>query len=203
MKSYGHINFNDNQAQQMALQVESNFPDIPVVGRIVFKDKRVFICTEIIGGVPAWVPLTNEIDTHVHRVPAANGAQTWTVTHNLNTPYPLVQVYDLNHSMLIPNAVEAIDNNTTNISFSYPQAGTAVLMHGNDSLGVTRYNSAVEILQSSLSSQWVLDHDLGYYPIVRIFIGNAEVQPDSIIHTSVFQTVVTFSTPQLGVARLV
>ena len=62
MKSYGHINFQQNQIQQVALEVETNFPDVPVVGRLVFKDKVLYVCAEIALGTPVWIPLTNEIE---------------------------------------------------------------------------------------------------------------------------------------------
>jgi hypothetical protein len=203
MQSYGNINFNSNQAQQLALQVEYEFPATPVVGRILFKDKRVFICVEILGGLPVWIPLTNEIDTYVHRVPVANAATTWTVPHNLNTPYPIVQVYDINHNMMLPDNVIAIDNNTVEVTFATAAAGVAVAMHGNSLLGTEKMQYVYEHIQRNVSTVWVINHDLGYYPIVRVFIGNEEVQPDSITHNTVFTTTITFTAPQVGVARLV
>lgn len=34
MKSYGHTNFNENQAQQVAIGTETNFPTTPSPGRL-------------------------------------------------------------------------------------------------------------------------------------------------------------------------
>jgi hypothetical protein len=201
MQSFGHINFNNNQAQKMALEMETDFPATPVVGRILFKDKRVYICVDIVG-TPVWVPLTTEIDTYTYRGNVVTASATWTITHNLNTVYPLVQVYDLNHIMIHPNEVTIVDNNTAIITFTVPQAGVAVLMHGSDLYGSPKIHQAFEYYQTSLSTTWTIPHDLGYYPVVRVFIGNTEVLPDTITHTSLFQTVITFTTAQLGIARL-
>lgn len=45
-------------------------------------------------------------------------------------------------------------------------------------------------------ASWTINHELGYYPLVRVYntSGN-EIDPSSVIHTSVMQTVITFSAP--------
>lgn len=132
MKSYGHINMNNNQVQKMALQEELNFPSPPVTGRVVFKDKRVWICVEIVADVPAWVPLTGMNNTKIHEQSSA--ATTWTITHNLNTTSPLVQVYDNSGNMLIPNSIIPTSNNIVEINFGNAMTGRAVFMFGDISV---------------------------------------------------------------------
>ena len=58
--------------------------------------------------------------------------------------------------------------------------------------------------QTGSSTAWVVTHNLGYYPIVRVFLGtNLEIQPQTIIHDSIFQTTITFSSAQVGTAKFV
>lgn len=201
MQSFGHINFNNNQAQQVAFQMETDFPATPVLGRILFKDKRVYICVEI-GAIPVWVPLTSEIDTYTYRGNVTTASDVWVITHNLNSVYPLVQIYDANHVMIHPNDVTANDNNTCTVTFTTPQSGVAVLMHGSDLYGSPKLHQAFEFFQTSPDVTWTIPHDLGYNPVVRVFVGSTEVLPLTITHTSVFQTILTFSTAQVGIARL-
>lgn len=204
MKFYGNIDLTDNEMQQMVLATETNFPEVPKVGRIVFKDKRVYICLDLIAGVPAWVPLTNEIDSFIHT--QVTPALTWAVSHNLATTTPLLQIYDTDYKQLIPESVEVVDNNTTNITFGAEQAGRAIVMMGALE-GSAKSEYAYTHYQTITDTTWVIPHGLGYYPIVRIFdgIGDGfeELQPLSIVHDSIFQTTVTFSTTRVGTARLV
>ena len=47
-----------------------------------------------------------------------SGASTYTVTHNLNEQYPIVQTYDTsNNRMLIPDQVESLGTNSLQISY--------------------------------------------------------------------------------------
>jgi hypothetical protein len=129
MKSYGDLDFNNNQMQRMALQEELTFPNPPVVGRIAYVGKRVWICVEVVSNVPAWVPLTSMNNTAIHDQETASA--TWTVVHNLNTGSPLVQVYDTTGNMLIPGEITPTDNNTVSISFGSPETGRVVVMFGD------------------------------------------------------------------------
>jgi hypothetical protein len=115
--------------QKMSLQEETNFPAIPVVGRVIFKDKKVWICVEVVMGVPAWVPLTSANNTFIHD--QASSSSSWTITHNLNTVSPLVQVYDDSGSMIIPGEVIPTSNNVITITFTTAITGRAVIMFGD------------------------------------------------------------------------
>ena len=202
MKSYGHINLQQNQIQQAAFEVETNFPETPVVGRIVFKDKRLYICAEVVTGVAAWIPLTNEINSYIHTEVSASS--TWTVVHGLDTTSPIVQVYDANgQTMVIPDAINIIDNNQVTIDLGAVMAGRAVVMLGVFSGdGLDRPVSSYEHTQTVLSDTWTINHDLGYYPEVRVFTGEVEILPDSITHPDLFTTIITFTEAKTGIARV-
>lgn len=200
MKFYGHANLQNNQLQAAVMQTETNFPEVPTVGRLIFKDKRVYICAEIRSGLPVWIPMTNVIDTYVHNQQSASA--TWTVVHNLGTMNPLVQIYGTDSKMFIPNEITATDANTVVVSLGQTAIGTAVVMFG-DITGGDRPEYSYTHQQTNPSDTWVVTHALGYYPVVRVFIGNEEVQPNSIVHNSVSQTTITFSQAYVGIAVFV
>jgi len=200
MKYYGDINLNNNEMQNMVLGVDTTFPAVAKVGQVVFIHKRVYIAVELVTGTPSWVPLTNELNTYEHSelVPQT----TWTIPHNLNSTMPMVQVYNAAHQVILPDEITVMDNNTVDVTFNVAQAGRAVVFHGTVN-GADPQATAYVHYQTSSSDTWVIPHELGYYPIVRIFVGNEEILPVSVIHDSLFQTTISFSTPYVGNARLV
>jgi hypothetical protein len=200
MKSYGHINMQQNELQQVAIGLETDFPATPVAGRLVFKNKILYICAEIATGIPAWVPLTQQLSTYIHY--EVSGTTTWTINHNLNTATPVVQCYGSDQKMFIPNNIEVTSNNQVLVTTSTPVYGRAVIMQAPLE-GTTKPNYTYEHNQTSAATTWVIQHGLGYNPIVRVFVGNAEILPDTIVHNSLFQTTITFTTPQTGVARCI
>jgi hypothetical protein len=50
---------------------------------------------------------------------------TWTINHNLNNKYPLVQIYDSSDAVIIPASIVGTDTNTTTITFSTAISGYA------------------------------------------------------------------------------
>lgn len=50
---------------------------------------------------------------------------TWTIAHNLNNQYPLVQIYDSNNSTFIPQSINGSSVNTTIVTFSTAVSGYA------------------------------------------------------------------------------
>lgn len=200
MRSFGHINMQQNELQETVIQVETNFPAQPVPGRLVFKNQVLYICISITSGTPVWIPLTNEIESFEFVQSAS--ANVWTITHNLGTTLPSVQVYGADNKVVYPDDIEIISNNVVNVSFNRPQTGRAVVLTGNQS-GMPRTQYAAEFTQTTPSDTWVIQHNLGYAPIVRIFIGMEEVQPMSITHNSLFQCTVKFTQAFVGIARLI
>ena len=140
--------------------------------------------------------------TFVQRVPKMK----WVLTHNLNTENVLVQVFDNNNSLLIPNSISILDANQIKLTFMAPEAGTAqvVLMLDASYVEVPDLNvPTFEHAQTIPSDTWVIDHDSGYYPIVRVYIDGQMVMPLSITHPSLTQTIITFTNPEVGVVRFV
>lgn len=200
MKVHGHLNMQQNQVQQLVVQSESDFPTSPVVGRFLFKNKIVYVCVDLGGGTPVWVPLTREIETYIHT--QASGATTWNIAHNLAAGTVNVQVYDNLNNAIIPNNITIVDNNNISIDFGVSISGRAIIIAGSME-GNSRSNYSYTHYQTSLSDTWVVVHGLGYNPVVRVFVGVNEVQPASIVHNTINQLTITFSSPQTGQARCI
>ena len=57
-------------------------------------------------------------------------ATTWSFAHNLNEKFPVVTIYDSNDEVIIPQKIDAIDNNSMLIYFSSARTGTAAAVVG-------------------------------------------------------------------------
>jgi len=66
-------------------------------------------------------------------------AVTWSFLHDLDEVYPMVQVYDSNGDMVIPERIESIDQNNVKIYFSEPTTGVAAAMVGQ--MGISASNA--------------------------------------------------------------
>ena len=84
-------------------------------------------------------------------------ATTWSFTHNLNTINPIVQVYDLTNSQIIPNQIVGMDNSTAEIRFDYAQAGYAVASNGG---GLYVTGSTSTLVQTVGAATWSFTHNL-------------------------------------------
>lgn len=197
MKTNG-LDMQGNYLENFAFKEVVNFPEVPRVGTTIFKDKRVMLCIQITG-VPIWVPLTAQLNTYIHDQPVAD--TTWTIDHDLNSSNTIVQVIGADGKHLIPNEVTQTMEQTV-ITFLQPQAGRAILMIGQEE-GYARPDYSYTQEFDEASTTWVVNHGLGRNPMIRAFIGNNEVQPLSVVHNSLNQTTVTFSTPQTGIIRAI
>jgi hypothetical protein len=204
MKVIGDLDFTNSLLSNMVIQPESDFPVDPIAGRIIFINKRVYICVEIVSGQPAWLALTNMINSYTHY--ASAGAKQWLVNHKLNTYDVHVQVYDADKKWVLPQEITVIDYNTVLIDFANNQTGTAVVIAENDdasSIVRPKYGFEYTPPNGIPLTEWVVPHNLGYMPIVRVFVGNSEILPESITHNTNNQTTITFTTPTLGIARFI
>ena len=199
MKFYGHANLQQNELQNAALSTLTAFPVTPVVGQIAFVNSTVYICVGS-GQLPVWVPLTREITAYTHSQPDASS--TWTINHDLNTTSVNVQVFDASSRMVIPAEIETTSPTVVTVMFGTAQAGRAVIVSGHFD-GQVKPTYAYTHYQNSASTTWTITHNLGYNPIVRVFVGNQEVQPLSTVFNSTNQVTLTFATAQAGYAQLI
>jgi len=130
MDFHGNINLKNNEMQKLVFQLETSFPTDAVVGTIVFKDKILYMAVAVGNDSSlVWIPLTESINTFVHDQTSAS--TTWTVTHNLGINNPVVQIYDSNHELIIPNDVSISTNLELVVTLNSAITGRAIVMGGD------------------------------------------------------------------------
>lgn len=200
MKFYGEAHLQQNNLRDAVIPLDTSFPATPKVGQIVFKDRILYICVELNSEIPIWVPLTNEITAHTH-VQTTSSA-VWTINHPLNTAHVSVTVYDTLNRVVLPNEITTTGPSQVVVDFGTPAQGKVVLVTGHFD-GQVKPTYAYEHYQTTPSTTWSIPHGLGRYPVVRVFIGNQEVQPATITFDTLDVATITFTTPQVGQVKLI
>lgn len=201
MKFYGHANLQQNELQQAVIPIEAAFPASPKVGQLAFVNSILYICVDITNGnLPVWVPLTRELTLYTHSQNSAS--DSWTINHGLNTTGIQVQIFDTSDRVLIPDEITVSDSQSCTVTFNTPISGRAVVLTGHNDGNVKPTYSYMHY-QTETSNAWVVNHGLGREPIVRVFIGNQEVAPQSITHTTSNSLTIAFAQAYSGIAKLV
>lgn len=125
MKLYGTLDMQDNLIVNLTLDVEQAFPETPKEGRLVFYNNVLYICV-LVGGDPAWIPLTNELQTLVFTM--STPSDVWEVPHNYGTLDVMAQAYDQDNKTIIPDEIEISDTNNVVFRFTQPMTGKAVVI---------------------------------------------------------------------------
>lgn len=200
MDIHGDIDLNQNQLKQVALEEVSEFPPNPVVGEFCFKSKIVHICTKVFDGVPTWIPLTNELMTYIHTQSIAE--VTWNVRHDLGKDC-IIQIIDTNNKVMIPEKIQNVDVNTATVSFKNAQQGRAICVAAAASGGIHTVTAHIHE-QNDLEMNWVVNHGLGYRPIVQVILDdNFQIIPNEVEHVDLDTTVIRFTSAKRGTARLI
>jgi hypothetical protein len=126
-------------------------------------------------------------------------ATTWSLSHNLNTNTPLVQIYDTTYNQIIPQFVSASNATTVIVGFGIPTAGYAVVSTGG-TLTVTGSN--VILNQPIAATTWSFVHNLNnQYPVFQVFDANNEVViPQRIVATDYTSSLIYFPSAVSGKA---
>lgn len=201
MKIYGNVELQQNFLKDAVLPLDNHFPVSPVVGQLVFNNRILYICVQLLNdNLPVWAPLTQTITSYTHY--QTTSSATWLINHTLNSSEVQVMVYDTLNRVVIPSEIQINSASQVEISLGTAAQGSVVILSG-----VTQGNQAplyaYEHYQTTPSTEWVITHGLGTQPIVRVFIGNQEVQPETITFDNVNQVTITFLTPQVGQAKLI
>ena len=200
MKINGHLDLQGNMLRNVTLEPLTSWPDEPKPGSFIFKDKRVYICLSTEEAVPVWLPMSNELQTHVHDQFQAESV--WVIDHHLQVSGCILQVLNSDNHAIEFDEAEFVLNQAT-VRFAEPQSGRAILVHGATE-GIPRNPVAHQQIYSEPSEVWVVNHNLGYEPIIRAFSGQMEVQPYSIVHSEDAKTaMLTFSSPVSGRVRCI
>ena len=200
MKFYGDANLQQNELQQAVIPIEAAFPVSPKVGRLAFVNSILYICVSITNSLPVWVPLTRELTLYTHTQQTAS--LIWAIPHNLNTTSVQVQIFGVDNRVMIPDEVTISGANQVLVTFNTATTGRAVVLTGHND-GNPKPTYSFIHYQTTSSSSWVITHNLGREPITRVFIGNQEVQPQSITHNSLNQLTIAFTQAYAGIAKLV
>jgi len=88
---------------------------------------------QVTGGITGSMNITN-LSSGSYTQSFTNQS-TWTVQHNLNSAYVVVQTYDTNEELMLPQIIDLTDANTTTISFPVALSGTAVVVVGTPLAG--------------------------------------------------------------------
>lgn len=194
MKILGKLDLGANQLQNFSLEPVTEFPADSTAGRLIFKDKRVLFCAEIVSGIKVWIPLTKEIDSHVHTHTVSEA--TWTIIHELNTSLVMVQVYDNNGLWVVPTSIDTSIKNQVTVVLPSAMTGHAVLMLGT-SFGYGKTNVGYEE-EFTNTDTIVVAHALGYNPLIRVYVDGQEIQPLSVVHDNTMQTTITLGSALSG-----
>ena len=66
-----------------------------------------------------------------------NNQSTWTINHNLDYKYVLVQIFDSNDNQIIPEEITLVNSNTAQATFNSGVSGKAVVTVGGTTLDTT------------------------------------------------------------------
>ena len=126
-------------------------------------------------------------------------ATTWSFTHNLNTINPIVQVYDLTNSQIVPNQIVGMNNSTAEIRFTYAQDGYAVASNGG---GLYVTGSTSTLVQTVGAVTWSFTHNLNNkYNTYEVYDSNDYVLiPSAIKAVDNNNVELHFATSQTGKA---
>lgn len=137
--------------------------------------------------------------TGFHAEPVT-GQTTVTVNHNAGTEQVLVQAYENGTTLVIPDAVTVISDNSVQVVFSGPFTGSIHVLYF-DVPSATGYAHT----QASGSTVWNINHALNSSAaIVQIYTtAGSLIIPDSVVILDSNNIQVTFASPQTGTANIV
>lgn len=93
-------------------------------------------------------------------------SSTWVVSHNLDAPNAIVQVYDNNNYQIIPQTVRITDSNTVTITFNSQESGYVVVAKGGHIVSGSIAANNIDGLSTAVTDAV---NDLG------VFSGSAQI----------------------------
>ena len=142
--------------------------------------------------------ITKELDLVDYYQPTA-GIE-WTIDHELNSNRVLVQIFDMQGNVIIPDEIDCGQRNRVRVKFATPQAGTALLQLG-EATGLPKPDVAFTGNYAGLV--WNVFHNLGYYPIVDCIVNGALAQPQSIVNDDYGNLTITWNEDTTGLVRCI
>lgn len=102
-------------------------PENPKVGTWAFINKTLMMCVEV-ESKPVWIPLSPERNTVVR--PQDTPSTIWIVDHNFDRNNVMMQCFDSENKVVVPDSIEPIDSNSTRIVFTEAISGSTIAMFG-------------------------------------------------------------------------
>ena len=93
------------------------------------------------------------------------------------------------------------NNNTVTVNPKYSSVVEVVAMGPQGPPGAAAY--AYVHSQSSPSTTWTINHNLGYIPCVELFDSGSQEIEATVTHPSINQAVILLTVPSAGFARLI
>ena len=135
-------------------------------------------------------------------------SSTWTVEHNLETAYPVIELYNTSNQVVTASNIVADDENTVTVTFDSNQVGYATVIAGGGGI-ITRIlstgtGSSYVHTQSSGDVVWTVNHSFNFdYPSVTVYNSDEEIViPNKIVSIDEDTTQITFTTSQSGYATI-
>jgi hypothetical protein len=109
-----------SQISRARLQINVDYPDNPRSGSIVFKDKKVYIYTEVATDTFVWLPLTSELQSWSGNF---TNLSTWECVHGLDGSEVLIQCFDSDNLWIVPDDIDQSQIGITTLTFAGPMTG--------------------------------------------------------------------------------
>lgn len=108
---------------------------------------------------------------------AGTAGTSWTFTHNLGTPRPIVQVWGTSGQVIVPSEITSLSNTQIRIDFPEAVAGTATIGNGysgtsgtSGTSGISPIGSAQVFTAGTAGTSWTFTHNLATpRPIVQVW----------------------------------
>ncbi len=130
---------------------------------------------QVTGGITGSMNITNLSSGSFTQ--SFTNQSTWTVQHNLNSAYVVVQTYDTNEELMLPQTIDLTDANTTTISFPVALSGTAVVVVGTPLAGNGGGGSTAVSASYATNADLLDGKDSSVFAITgsNVFKGNQEI----------------------------
>jgi hypothetical protein len=137
MKKLGNLEMMGNSIANFNIEPTSEWPTTPQLGRMMNYNNRLFVCVQLQNSndLPVWIPLTQGIANYTQTQDIAS--TSWLVPHGLGYRNPIVQVYDAQNEVIIPDNIESLDDNNLVVYLSTAITGTVVIIAPVDQQAVS------------------------------------------------------------------
>ena len=202
MRIEGHLDLQKNRLITPSIHSEGSLPTSGInEGRLSFVDGILYICVDISEGIPAWVPISNTKESHIHYQRVAS--LTWNINHGLGTDTPIVAVYNSDDENFIPGTIEAVDANNVQVGLGNAITGKAVIIK---QVGIGNGIASAPVYvhdQDEAIDTWIVRHNFGFKPFIQTFIDDKLALPKHIRHIDDVTAEIKFNSPTAGFARCV